>query len=47
MLGMYSVPLSALDDAPERDVDTHIFTGSMADWWQIRDDLPQFNEMPT
>jgi len=40
------VPLAALDDAPSRGSDDHIYTGSKAPWHEIADDLPQFEEGP-
>ncbi len=40
--GIAVVPMGALDDDPERCVDRHIFTGSMAPWHSITDDIPQF-----
>lgn len=44
--GIASVPFAALDDDPGRRPDDHIFVGSMADWYRITDDLPQFDKMP-
>ena len=38
------VPMGALDDDPARGVDRHIYTGSMAPWYAIADDLPQCSE---
>ncbi len=40
-------PLGALDDDPGRGADNHIFAGSKAPWYEITDDLPQFDAMPT
>ena len=40
------IPLGALDDDPGRGSDGHIFTGSMAPWYTIADDLPQFDGRP-
>ncbi len=40
------IPLGSLDDDPGRGADDHIFTGSKASWYEITDDLPQFDEMP-
>ncbi len=42
-----AVPLGALDDAPTSGPVDHIFTGSKADWYDITDDLPCFEEGPT
>lgn len=36
------VPFGALDDAPGRLPDDHIFTGSAASWFEIRDGLPRY-----
>jgi hypothetical protein len=33
-----------IDGDPGRSVVHHIFTGSKAPWYEIRDDLPQFEE---
>lgn len=43
-MGVAILPLAALDDAPARGADDHIFTGSKAVWHEIADDLPQFDE---
>ncbi len=40
------IPMGALDDDPRRGADDHIFTGSMASWYAITDDLPCFEERP-
>ncbi|MDE0409516.1 MAG: hypothetical protein OXN81_16840, partial [Alphaproteobacteria bacterium] len=42
--GLAVTPMAALDGDPGRDVDRHIYTGSMAPWHRITDDLPQFDE---
>ena len=39
-------PFGSLDDDPGRGSDDHIFTGSMAPWYTIADDLPQFDGRP-
>jgi hypothetical protein len=36
--------MGALIDSPTRRPDHHIFVGSKADWDEIRDALPQFDE---
>ncbi len=41
------VPLGSLDDDPGQGADDHIFTGSKSPWYEITDDLPQFEEYPT
>jgi hypothetical protein len=41
------IPFGCLDDDPGQGADDHIFTGSKAPWYEITDDLPQFDEMPT
>ena len=43
--GLAIVPFGALDGDPGRGADSHIFVASMAPWYQITDDLPQFEEM--
>jgi hypothetical protein len=40
----YWVPMGALDGDPGARPALHIFVGSKAPWWEIRDDLPQFEE---
>ncbi len=40
------VPFGSLDDDPGRGSDDHIFTGSMAPWFTIADELPQFDGLP-
>jgi hypothetical protein len=40
------VPLGVLLDAPSRRPDHHIYVGSKAPWYDIRDELPQFDELP-
>ncbi len=40
------IPFGSLDDDPGRGSDDHIFTGSMAPWYTIADDLPQFDGRP-
>lgn len=38
------VPAGTLDDDPRVRPALHIFTGSKAPWWEIHDELPQFEE---
>jgi hypothetical protein len=42
----WNVPLGGLDDDPGGKPDEHIFVGSKAHWFEIRDDLPRFQEYP-
>ncbi len=46
--GRPSVVIAAgtLDDDPGVRPALHIFTGSKAPWWEIRDELAQFEEFP-
>jgi hypothetical protein len=41
------VALGSLVDAPSLRPTAHIFVGSKAPWFEIADDLPQFDELPT
>ena len=41
------VALGSLVDAPTLRPTKHIFVGSKAPWFEIADDLPQFDEYPT
>lgn len=41
------VALGSLADAPSVQPTMHIFVGSKAPWFEITDDLPQFEELPT
>ncbi len=41
-----SIPAGGLDSDPGMKPAGHIFTGSMARWFEIRDDLPQWTERP-
>jgi hypothetical protein len=40
----WGVPAGLLDGDPGVRPALHIFTGSKAPWWEIRDELPQFDE---
>lgn len=40
------VPLGAMDDDPGIRAEAHIFTGSMAPWYTIDDDVPRYAEYP-
>ena len=44
--GIAVIPLGALDDDPGCGADDHIFTDSKAAWYEITDDLPQFEQYP-
>lgn len=44
--GITNVPLGVLDDTPDHGPDDHIFVGSKAAWYEITDDLPQFENGP-
>ncbi|MDH3282784.1 MAG: GFA family protein [Gammaproteobacteria bacterium] len=44
--GIAIIPFGSLDDDPGRGADDHIFTGSMAPWYTITDDLPCFKQAP-
>ena len=41
------VPLGSLLDDPSIRPGAHIFVGSKAPWYEITDDLPQFEEFPS
>ncbi len=41
------VALGSLVDAPRLQPTAHIFVGSKAPWFEITDELPQFEEYPT
>jgi len=43
---LYFVPAGLLDDDPGVKPALHMFVGSKAPWWEITDDLPQFEEWP-
>ena len=40
------VPIGGLDQDPGRRPEMHIFVGSKAPWYEITDDLPQYEEWP-
>ena len=42
----HNIRLGILNDAPAKKPGFHIFTGSKAEWSNICDDLPQFEEGP-
>ena len=41
---LYFVPAGLFDDDPGVKPALHMFVGSKAPWWEISDDLPQFEE---
>ena len=43
---VFLVPAGALDQDPGVRPEAHIYVGSKASWYSIKDDLPQFDEMP-
>ena len=45
--GYVHVALGSLVDAPGAKPTSHIFVGSKAPWFDITDDLPQYEEYPT
>ena len=42
--GAVLVPMGSLDGDPDCKIESHIFVGSKAPWYEIGDDLPQFEE---
>lgn len=40
------VPAGLLEDDPGVRPDSHAFVGSKAPWWEISDDLPQYEASP-
>lgn len=45
--GICVVPLGSLDDDTDQRPADHIFVGSKAPWYEIADDIPQFEEFPS
>jgi len=43
---MINIPAGVLDDTPGIAPKAHIFVGSMSNWFEITDDIPQHQEMP-
>lgn len=41
-----NIPVGSLDDPPNVTSRGHIYVGSKAPWYEIHDELPQFDEMP-
>ncbi|MEM7017356.1 MAG: GFA family protein [Pseudomonadota bacterium] len=44
--GLIHIRYSSLDDIPSLLPQAHIFVSSKADWYEITDELPQFQEFP-
>jgi hypothetical protein len=44
--GYVVVPCGSLDDAPGIPVNSHIFVGSKAPWYEISDGTPQYEALP-
>ena len=44
---VYNVPVGSLNQAPGVDAKGHIFIGSKAPWFEVTEDKPQWDEMPT
>jgi hypothetical protein len=44
--GSAGVPFGTLIDKPSLKPTHHQFVGSKADWYEIRDELPQHDEYP-
>lgn len=44
---VYNVPVGSLNQPPGIEAKGHIFIGSKAPWFEITDDKPQWDEMPT
>jgi hypothetical protein len=44
--GKIRVPYGTLMDGPSLTPIAHMFVGSKASWYEIRDDLPQHDEYP-
>ncbi|MEI8210175.1 MAG: GFA family protein, partial [Methylococcales bacterium] len=43
---VFSLPLGTFDDDPKIKPVLHAFVGSKAPWFDITDNLPQFQELP-
>ena len=43
---MWNIPAGSLDDAPGIEPKANIFVASKANWFDITDQIPQFDEMP-
>jgi len=43
---LFGIPLGGLDQAPNNKLEGHFFVGSKSPWYEITDDLPQYEEFP-
>lgn len=43
---IFGLPIGALDQDPGRRPEGHIFVGSKSPWYEITDDLPQYDAWP-
>lgn len=44
---VYNVPVGSLNQPPGIEAKGHIYVGSKAPWFEVTDDKPQWDEMPT
>ncbi|WP_144054327.1 GFA family protein [Pleurocapsa sp. PCC 7319] len=44
---LLGLPIAGCEGKLDRYQEFHIYTDSKAQWWQITDDLPQYENMPT
>ena len=44
---MYNIPAGSLNQHPGIEAKGHIFVGSKAPWFEVTEDKPQWDEMPT
>jgi hypothetical protein len=44
--GILGIPIALFDEDPGVRPEAHIFVGSKASWYEITDDLPQYEAMP-
>jgi len=44
---VYNIPVGSLNQAPGIESKGHIFIGSKAPWFEVTEDKPQWDEMPT
>ena len=43
---LLGLPIAGCEGEFDCDREFHIFVGSKARWWQINDDLPQYQDLP-
>ena len=43
---LVGIPAGLLDDDPKAKIQHHIFVKYKAPWWEITDDIPQYEEWP-